>query len=264
MKHNVIRLSVLCLLAVAIFAFASPGGLAQAATVRKVTAYCSRATVSGRVEQRARYVQITVAPASDLSQTIAKVYARVWPGRSYRKSFFYSPQPPGSRLIFAICESDGSKCLRAATMIGADCQFETLVPSPTPIATEPRPTDIYLTEMPPTPTTLPPPITPTPLPTSIPVTPSPFPIVPQVTCSWTGVSGHVEIPAPYVRLTISQSNPIREIGSVVVPVQPDGSFSAIATYPLQTEGTLLLGAIGEWNGSSWLQPARMFSAYCSG
>jgi hypothetical protein len=263
MKRNVIRLSVVCLLAVGILAFASPGMLAQAATVRRVTATCSRATVSGRIEQPARYVQISVSPASDLSHTIAKVYARVW-GRSYSKSLSYSPQMSGSRLIFAICESDGSKCLRAATMVGVNCQDNTPVPSPTPISTEPWPTDVYLTDMPPTPTDIPLPETLTPWPTSIPLTPTPFPLVPQVTCSWTGVSGRIDPSIPYMRLTISQSNPIKEIGAVVVPVQPDGSFSAIATYPLQPEGSLLIGAIGEWDGSWWLNPARTFSAYCSG
>lgn len=49
---------------------------------------------------------------------------------------------------------------------------------------------------------------------------------------------------------------------MIVPVQPDGSYNAIVTYPLQAEGTHLLGAYGEWDGSWWLRPATLFGADC--
>lgn len=271
MKRYVIRLSILCLLALGIFAFTAPDLLARAATVSKVTAYCSRATVSGKIEQPARFVQISVTPASNLSQSIARVYARVWPGRSYSKSFSYAAQQPGTRLIFAVCESDGSTCLRPATMVGVDCQPEGATATPIPIGTPtwtplpetltPTPTEVPLT---PSPTPIP--TTPSPSPTGLPVTPtmesSPIVFSPQVSCSSTVVVGQVGIPAPYVRLTLSQSNPIQQIASVVVPVEPDGSFQATASYPQQPEGALLLGAIGEWDGTWWLRPAATFGAYC--
>lgn len=122
----------------------------------------------------------------------------------------------------------------------------------------------------PTPTA-PPTLTPMATPTALPaptlastLTPSVIlePIV-NVTCSWTQVTGYVQMTAPYVRLTVSRSSPmIQEIGSAVAAVQPDGSYSVTATYPAQTPGTHLIGAYGEWDGTSWLRPATTFGADC--
>jgi len=64
-------------------------------------------------------------------------------------------------------------------------------------------------------------------------------------------------------LTVSLSNPtIQEIGTGIAAVQPDGSYSVIATYSALPTGTHLIGAYGEWDGTSWLQPATTFGADC--
>jgi hypothetical protein len=288
MKRSLARLSMACLLAAGIAAFASPDQAAHAATVRQITASCSAATVSGSVAKYAPYVRITVALASDLSQTIARVYTRVRPGKSYRQTFPYqSPQPDGTNLIFAVCESNGRQCLRQAVMVSAVCQSDSASPTPPP-TTAPTSVPTSVPTLPPTPTelpttvpTLPPTATPVEPPTMVPPTATPTPIEPPTatpvpafcttpttivaTCSWMRVSGCVTMTAPWVRVTAwTAAYPITQIGEAVGLVQPDGSYSVTVSYPAQPEGTHLLGSYGEWDGSWWLRPATLFGADCSG
>lgn len=90
----------------------------------------------------------------------------------------------------------------------------------------------------------------------------PTPVV-TVTCSWTQVSGYVQMAAPYVRVTVSTAAfPITQIGEAVGPVQQDGSYSVTVSYPEQPAGTRLMGGYGEWDGTSWLHPATTFGADC--
>ncbi|MBN1310916.1 MAG: hypothetical protein JXB30_05795 [Anaerolineae bacterium] len=110
-------------------------------------------------------------------------------------------------------------------------------------------------------------LTPIPIGTATPMpslTPPPVPVTDiEVTCSWTRVSGYVEASVPYMRLTVSLSSPtIQEIGSGIVAVQPDGSYSVLVTYSALPAGTHLIGAYGEWDGTTWLRPATTFGADC--
>jgi Tol biopolymer transport system component len=154
-------------------------------------------------------------------------------------------------------------------------ELPTLLPTPIPtrLPTLPStwtPTTIFT--LPPTwtPTAVPPPMstptmpsTPTPMATPIPTTPPPPSV--EVTCSWTRVSGYIQMTAPYVRVTVSTSSfPITEIGSAVGPVQSDGSYTVTVTYAAQPAGTHLIGGYGEWDGSWWLRPATTFGADCAG
>jgi hypothetical protein len=85
----------------------------------------------------------------------------------------------------------------------------------------------------------------------------------QVGCAATIITGHVNVSAPYVRLNVSTAAyPITTIADVTAPVQPDGSFTVIATYPLQPAGTHLIGYYGEWTGSEWVNGAAVWGADC--
>lgn len=74
----------------------------------------------------------------------------------------------------------------------------------------------------------------------------------EVWCDATVISGHIDVPAPYVRLNVSTSTPITTIADIVVPVQPDGSFTGTAYYPLQPANSHLVGFYTEWDGSQGL------------
>jgi hypothetical protein len=88
----------------------------------------------------------------------------------------------------------------------------------------------------------------------------------QVWCDATSISGHVQVSAPYVRMMVHRAHPaIEQIAEVTVPVQPDGSYHAVAGYLQEPDGALLIVAFGEWNGSSWVNPpASTVSRNCSG
>lgn len=138
---------------------------------------------------------------------------------------------------------------------------QTDTPSPTSTETETATPTATAPLMPTETTILTPTWTP---PIGLSATPSaiPAPLV-KVTCSWTQVTGYIELSAPFVRLTVSLASPtIQEIGSASAPVQPDGSYSVTVTYPEQSVGTRLIGGYGEWDGTSWLRPATTFGADC--
>lgn len=128
-------------------------------------------------------------------------------------------------------------------------------PLPTPTSATPTPTETML---------------PTPAPTWTPttesnITPSATPLPEnKVTCSWTQVSGYVELSAPYVRVTVSTAAfPITQIGEATGQVSQDGSYSVTVSYPIQPAGTRLIVSYGEWDGASWLRPATLFGADCT-
>jgi hypothetical protein len=94
----------------------------------------------------------------------------------------------------------------------------------------------------------------------------------QVRCDQTQVIGNTEVSAPYVRIQIAlASNLTKILASEVVPVKSQndflhskgtGVYSAQLSYPRQPEGTLLVIAVGEWDGKQYLKPATMSSRAC--
>lgn len=86
-----------------------------------------------------------------------------------------------------------------------------------------------------------------------------------VQCTYTTASGQVEVSAPEVRIQIVlASNLTTVLATGVFPVDSGGSYAAKLEYPTQVEGTLLVIAIGEWDGQKYVRPATMTSAPCAG
>ncbi len=96
----------------------------------------------------------------------------------------------------------------------------------------------------------------------------------KVRCDQTEVNGKTEVSAPYVRVQIAlASNLTTILASDVFPVKSrsnspqgkgTGAYSARLDYPSQPEGTLLVVAVGEWDGQRYLLPATMASQNCHG
>jgi hypothetical protein len=87
----------------------------------------------------------------------------------------------------------------------------------------------------------------------------------RVRCNVATVQGKIEVDAPYVRIQIAlASNLTTSLASDVFPVQNKGTYSARLDYPAQAEGTLLVVAVGEWDGQQYVRPATITSQACAG
>jgi hypothetical protein len=85
----------------------------------------------------------------------------------------------------------------------------------------------------------------------------------SVTCSMTTLAGSVEVNARYVRVQVSlASNLGVTLATKVVPVHKNG-YKAVLPYTRQPEGTRLIIAVGEWDGTNYLQPAYLFGQDCN-
>jgi hypothetical protein len=86
-----------------------------------------------------------------------------------------------------------------------------------------------------------------------------------VTCRRTVATGRIETRAPYVRMQVALASNLNQIlATGVFRVGRYQSYTARLSYPRQPEGTLLVVAIGEWDGQRYLRPAALTSQTCWG
>jgi len=145
---------------------------AMAATINDISVTCRFVSVSGKTEVNAPYVRVQVVLGSNLTTVLAQqvVSTRPRAGASYtanldiRKAHLVE----GTHLVISVGEWDGTKFLRPATIIGADCNRDggtkppTSVPSPTLVVSPtfvgtlpptPIPSPTFVSTLLPTPTT---------------------------------------------------------------------------------------------------------------
>ena len=152
---------------------------ALAATITNLKVTCQQVTVVGKTEVNTSYVKVSVVLASNLGTVLAQQVVPTKPraGSNYFASLNIrrAHLAEGTRVIIAVGEWDGTKFLRPATIVGADCNrdggstqptpvpsptlvlSQTFVPSPTWIASStppptPAPTSTFVPTLPPTPT----------------------------------------------------------------------------------------------------------------
>lgn len=86
-----------------------------------------------------------------------------------------------------------------------------------------------------------------------------------VGCSRTIAKGKVETRAPFVRATVTLASDLtHQLASKVVPVRRDGSYKVAMSYPSQAKGTQIILAVGEWDGTQYVQPATTLGKACTG
>ena len=120
---------------------------ALAATITDLKVTCQQVTVVGKTEVNTSYVKVSVVLASNLGTVLAQqvVPTRPRAGANYFASLNIrrARLVEGTRVVIAVGEWDGTKFLRPATMIGADCSRDggntqpTPAPSPTMVSTLP-------------------------------------------------------------------------------------------------------------------------------
>ena len=143
---------------------------ALAATITDLRVTCQQVTVKGKTEVNSSYVKVSVVLASNLGTVLAQ---QVVPTKPRAGSNYFAALnirrahlAEGTRVVIAVGEWEGTRYLRPATIIGADCSRDggstqpTPVPSPTIAVSQtfvptPSPTFVasptFVSTMPPTP-----------------------------------------------------------------------------------------------------------------
>lgn len=138
---------------------------ALAATITNLKVTCQQVTVAGKTEVNTSYVKVSVVLASNLGTVLAQQVVLTKPraGANYFASLNIrrAHLAEGTRVVIAVGEWDGTRYLRPATIIGADCSRDsgaeppTPAPSPTMVSTlppTPIPSPTFISTPPPTPT----------------------------------------------------------------------------------------------------------------
>lgn len=97
-------------------------GTANAASIERFTNDCLAIHVTGHTTVATNAIRITITPASDLRRQLAESVIRVDPdsGAAFSADVPYPPQTPGTRLVVAVGEWNGTKYLVPAEMLGFD------------------------------------------------------------------------------------------------------------------------------------------------
>lgn len=91
----------------------------------------------------------------------------------------------------------------------------------------------------------------------------------SVTCTWVSLRGKTEVRAPYVRVqAVLGSDLTNVLATQVVPTQKYVGASYRALLDISgahlPDGTLVVVAAGEWDGTHYLRPATITSRNCAG
>ncbi len=198
---------------------------------------CSSALVGGTFGAiKAPYIRATVSLLSNLNQTLT---SQIMPltNPHYAISLYYPPQPPGTGIVIAVGQWDGAKYVEPAMLISGDCTGPTPVASYTPL-----------------------PGTGTPLP--IGTLPAQPPYA-TIGCSSALVGGTVRvIKAPYIRVTVNLASNLNQmLASQILPLT-DPQYNVPLSYAAQPIGTRLVIAVGQWDGTKFVEPAALVAGDC--